>query len=65
MLKTEEKLMRGRRIKEMHRIVEQLKPKYRLLEEMRCLKELSYEEISEELELSLGTRKVQLAAHMS
>ena len=60
MLNPEEKLMRGQRIKEMHRIVEQLKPKYRLLVEMRYFKELSYEEISEELELPLGTVKAQL-----
>lgn len=59
-LNPEEKLMRGQRIKEMHRIVEQLKPKYRLLVEMRYFKELSYEEISEELELPLGTVKAQL-----
>ncbi|GAB5539485.1 MAG: RNA polymerase sigma factor SigW [Salibacteraceae bacterium] len=59
-LNPEERLMKGQRIKEMHRIVEQLKPKYRLLVEMRYFKELSYEEIAVELDLPLGTVKAQL-----
>lgn len=59
-LDPEEELMKGQRIKEMHRIVEQLKPKYRTLVELRYFSEMSYEEIAEELELPLGTVKAQL-----
>jgi RNA polymerase sigma factor (sigma-70 family) len=40
--------------------VSTLKPRYRTLIEMRYLKEYSYNEISEELNLPLGTVKVQL-----
>jgi len=40
--------------------VSSLKPRYRTLIEMRYLKEYSYSEISEELNLPLGTVKVQL-----
>ncbi|MEZ4722896.1 MAG: sigma-70 family RNA polymerase sigma factor [Flavobacteriales bacterium] len=59
-LDPEQKLMRGQRIDEMHRIVEQLKPKYRNLVELRYFEELSYEEIADQLELPLGTVKAQL-----
>ena len=52
--------MKEQRIDEMHRIVEQLKPKYRLLVELRYFEELSYEEIAVRLELPLGTVKAQL-----
>jgi len=44
----------------MHRIVEQLKPKYRQLVEMRYFQEKSYDEIAAELEIPLGTVKAQL-----
>jgi len=40
--------------------VSSLKPRYRTLIEMRYLKEYSYSEISEKLNLPLGTVKVQL-----
>lgn len=59
-LNPEEVFVKGQRIEEMHRIVEQLKPKYRRLVELRYFKELSYEEIATELELPLGTVKAQL-----
>jgi RNA polymerase sigma factor (sigma-70 family) len=59
-LNPEQELMKGQRVKEIHRIIETLKPKYRQLVEMRYLKELSYEEISDELNLPLGTVKAQL-----
>jgi len=59
-LDPEQALMKEQRIDEMHRIVEQLKPKYKQLVEMRYFKELSYEEISVELDLPLGTVKAQL-----
>ena len=59
-LNPEEKLMKSQRIDEMHRIVEQLKPKYRQLAEMRYFREMSYDEISSDLDLPLGTVKAQL-----
>lgn len=59
-LNPEQAFVKEQRIEEMHRIVEQLKPKYRTLVELRYFKELSYEEIATELELPLGTVKAQL-----
>jgi len=44
----------------MREVVESLKPKYRRLVELRYFKELSYEEISQEMEIPLGTVKAQL-----
>ena len=44
----------------MRKVVSQLKPRYRILVEKRYFEELSYEEISEELGLPLGTVKAQL-----
>jgi RNA polymerase sigma-70 factor (ECF subfamily) len=41
-------------------VVNKLKPRYRNLVEMRYFKELSYEEISRELNLPIGTVKAQL-----
>ncbi|MDG2331768.1 MAG: sigma-70 family RNA polymerase sigma factor, partial [Flavobacteriales bacterium] len=43
-----------------HEVVKRLKPRYRELIELRYFKELSYEEISQELEIPLGTVKAQL-----
>lgn len=56
----EEHLIRNQKIKLMREVVEKLKPRYRQLVELRYFKELSYEEISEELDLPLGTVKAQL-----
>jgi RNA polymerase sigma-70 factor (ECF subfamily) len=44
----------------MREVVAKLKPRYRILVEKRYFEELSYEEISEELNLPLGTVKAQL-----
>ena len=44
----------------MREVVEKLKPRYRTLVELRYFKEYSYEEISVELDLPLGTVKAQL-----
>ena len=41
-------------------VVANLKPRYRELIEMRYFDELSYEEISEKLDIPLGTVKAQL-----
>jgi RNA polymerase sigma-70 factor (ECF subfamily) len=44
----------------MKTVVSSLKPRYRQLIELRYFKEFSYEEISQELNLPLGTVKAQL-----
>jgi len=59
-LDPEEKFIEKQKIKLMRDVVEKLKPRYRRLVELRYFKEYSYEEISEELELPLGTVKAQL-----
>jgi len=59
-LDPEEKLIEKQKIKLMREVVEKLKPHYRRLVELRYFDELSYEEISVELQLPLGTVKAQL-----
>jgi RNA polymerase sigma factor (sigma-70 family) len=44
----------------LHKAVSAMKPRYRTLLELRYFKEYSYSEIAEELDLPLGTVKVQL-----
>lgn len=56
----EEKYIKDQKIKLMQDVVQGLKPRYRMLIEMRYFKEYSYEEISEHLDLPLGTVKAQL-----
>lgn len=56
----EQVLMKKQRIKILRTIVNQLKPKYRDLVKLRYFKEFSYDEISQELDLPLGTVKAQL-----
>ena len=56
----EENLIRSQKALLMRNIVQKLKPRYRTLIELRYFKEYSYEEISEELGLPLGTVKAQL-----
>ena len=53
-------LINSQTIKLLREGVSKLKPRYRTLVELRYFKEYSYEEISEELELPLGTVKAQL-----
>ena len=60
MLDPEEKFVKKQKIKLLHEIVKKLKPRYRELVELRYFKELSYEEIAEQLEIPLGTVKAQL-----
>lgn len=55
-----ETIERKQRIKKMREVVESLKPKYRTLVELRYFRELSYEEISKEMDIPLGTVKAQL-----
>ncbi len=59
-LDPEEEFIKEQKIEMMHAIVEKLKPRYRTLVELRYFKELSYEEISEKLNIPLGTVKAQL-----
>lgn len=56
----EKLMMKKQRIAILRQIVDQLKPKYRDLVKLRYFKELSYEEISEALDVPLGTVKAQL-----
>ena len=52
--------MNDQKIQLMRQYVKKLKPRYEILVEMRYFKEMSYEEISVELNLPLGTVKAQL-----
>lgn len=59
-LDPEETIMQNQKVVHMRELVSKLKPRYRILVEKRYFEELSYEEISEELDLPLGTVKAQL-----
>jgi len=59
-LDPEELLISQQKAMLMREIVTKLKPRYRRLIEMRYFQELSYDEISAELELPIGTVKAQL-----
>lgn len=56
----EEHMIRKQKNVLMRSLVEKLKPRYRILIELRYFQELSYEEIAEKLDLPLGTVKAQL-----
>ena len=56
----EENLIKQQKKVLMRTVVKKLKPRYRILIELRYFKEFSYEEIAEELDLPLGTVKAQL-----
>jgi len=59
-LDPEETYIKEQKIKLMRKIVDNLKPRYKDLVVLRYFEELSYEEISKELNLPLGTVKAQL-----
>ncbi len=59
-LNPEEKLIRQQKAILLHRIVRRLKPRYRILVELRYFREFSYAEIAEELNIPIGTVKAQL-----
>jgi RNA polymerase sigma factor (sigma-70 family) len=59
-LTPEEKLMKKQQIKELRGFVDKLKPRYKLLIELRYYDELSYEEIAVRTQIPLGTIKAQL-----
>jgi RNA polymerase sigma factor (sigma-70 family) len=56
----EEALINRQKIQQLREVVDQLKPRYKKLIELRYYKEYSYEEISNELKLPVGTIKAQL-----
>jgi RNA polymerase sigma-70 factor (ECF subfamily) len=56
----EETLINHQKIVALRGIISQLKPRYRTLIELRYFSEFSYEEISTELKLPIGTVKAQL-----
>jgi len=56
----EENMINDQKIKLMREVVSRLKPRYRSLIELRYFNEFSYEEISDHLELPIGTVKAQL-----
>src|SRR5512133_216469 len=56
----EEALINNQKISALKEIINQLKPGYRALIELRYYKEYSYEEISSELNIPVGTVKAQL-----
>jgi RNA polymerase sigma factor (sigma-70 family) len=56
----EEKLIIKQRGRILRNFIDKLKPNYRILIDLRYFKEYSYEEIAKELDLPLGTVKVQL-----
>ena len=56
----EETLINHQKISALKEIISQLKPRYKALIELRYYKEYSYEEISTELNLPIGTVKAQL-----
>ena len=59
-LTPEEEAIKSQKIIVMHKVVDQLKPRYKSLIELRYFKEYSYQEIAKELNLPLGTVKAQL-----
>ncbi len=59
-LDPEENIIKMQKVKLMREVVKRLKPHYRTLVELRYFKEYSYEEISNELNLPIGTVKAQL-----
>ncbi len=56
----EESLINNQKISALKDTVNQLKPRYRRLIDLRYYKEYSYEEISKELNIPIGTVKAQL-----
>ena len=56
----EEILINNQKIRHLREVVNQLKPRYRSLIELRYFKEYSYEEIATELNIPVGTVKAQL-----
>ncbi|MBI9067892.1 MAG: sigma-70 family RNA polymerase sigma factor [Salinivirgaceae bacterium] len=60
MLDPEEILIKDQKKILLHELVNNLKPRYKQLVQLRYFKEFSYEEIAEELDIPIGTVKAQL-----
>ncbi|MDA3892286.1 MAG: sigma-70 family RNA polymerase sigma factor [Salinivirgaceae bacterium] len=60
MLDPEESLIKDQKKILLRELVDNLKPRYRQLVELRYFKEYSYEEIADELDIPIGTVKAQL-----
>ena len=59
-LNPEQQMQRSQSINQVRAVVDQLKPHYKRMIELRYFEEKSYEEIAEEMNLPLGTVKAQL-----
>ena len=59
-LNPEQQMQRNQSISNVRAVVDQLKPRYKRMIELRYFEEKSYEEIAEEMKLPLGTVKAQL-----
>jgi RNA polymerase sigma-70 factor (ECF subfamily) len=59
-LNPEQQAIKNQKSRVMHDIVGKLKPRYKILIQLRYFDELSYDEISKELDMPLGTVKAQL-----
>ncbi len=59
-LTPEERTIKNQKIKLMREVVESLKPRYKRIIELRYFEEFSYDEISKEMDIPLGTVKAQL-----
>lgn len=59
-LSPEDAMLKKENLKRMRKVVDRLKPHYRTLVELRYFQEYSYEEISTQLDLPIGTVKAQL-----
>jgi RNA polymerase sigma-70 factor (ECF subfamily) len=59
-LNPQEEAIKGQKVEIMQLIITKLPPKYQTLVNLRYFRELSYEEIAEELQAPLGTVKAQL-----
>ena len=55
-----ESMIRSQTVETVRAVVDKLKPRYKRLVELRYFKELTYEEIAEQLEMPIGTVKAQL-----
>lgn len=56
----EEMVMEKQKVTMLKNVVNQLRPKYRVLIELRYYKEMSYEEIAQELNITISNVKIQL-----
>ena len=55
-----ESMIRSQTVETVRAVVDKLKPRYKRIVELRYFKELTYEEIAEQLEMPIGTVKAQL-----